>query len=96
MATTAPGQLRILAGAPLFTSFTDSELATLATSSRLRSFREGEVVFQREDPGNGLYIIRSGTVKISIEAPDGQETLIAILSPGECFGELAVLDGEPR
>jgi CRP/FNR family transcriptional regulator, cyclic AMP receptor protein len=88
--------VRLLANAPLFSSFSDAELAGLAASARARVYREGEVIFHREDPGTGLYVVRSGTVKISIDAPDGQETMIALLTGGECVGELAVLDGQPR
>ncbi len=88
--------IRALAETPIFTEFNTRELAELASSARSRIFREGDVVFHREDPGNGLYVIRVGTIKISIEASDGQETLIALLGAGECFGELAVLDGRPR
>jgi CRP/FNR family cyclic AMP-dependent transcriptional regulator len=89
-------RVRVLADTPLFTSFSEAELVRLAQSSRSRTYREGEIIFMRDDPGNGLYVIQSGTVKISIEAPDGQETLLAILRGGECFGELAVLDGRAR
>ena len=87
---------RVLADAPLFASFSEAELVRLAQSSRSRTFREGEIIFMRDDPGNGLFVIQSGTVKVSIEAPDGQETLLAILRSGECLGEIAVLDGRAR
>jgi CRP/FNR family transcriptional regulator/CRP/FNR family cyclic AMP-dependent transcriptional regulator len=92
----SPALIRVLGATSLFGEFSQSELTNLASSVRTRVFREGEVVFHRDDPGNGLYVIRGGTVKISIFAPDGQETLIALFGPGECFGELAVLDGQPR
>jgi CRP/FNR family cyclic AMP-dependent transcriptional regulator len=89
-------RVRILADTPLFASFTEAELVRLAQTSRSRSYREGEIIFMRDDPGNGLFVIQSGTVKVSIEAPDGQETLLAILRAGECLGEIAVLDGRAR
>lgn len=89
-------RFRVLSDTPLFASFTESEMVRIAQSSRSRSYREGEIIFMRDDPGSGLFVIQSGTVKISIEAPDGQETLLAILRGGECFGELAVLDGLSR
>jgi CRP/FNR family transcriptional regulator/CRP/FNR family cyclic AMP-dependent transcriptional regulator len=89
-------RIRVLAETPLFASFSEPELVRLAATARSRAYREGEIIFQRDDPGNGLYVIQGGTVKITIEAPDGQETLLAILRTGECFGELAVLDGLAR
>jgi CRP/FNR family cyclic AMP-dependent transcriptional regulator len=89
-------RVRVLSDAPLFASFSEAELVRLAQSSRSRTFREGEIIFMRDDPGTGLFVIQSGTVKVSIEAPDGQETLLAILRGGECLGEIAVLDGQAR
>jgi CRP/FNR family cyclic AMP-dependent transcriptional regulator len=98
--TMPPGRgdprVRVLSDMPLFASFTESELVRLAQTSRSRSYREGEIIFMRDDPGNGLFVIQSGTVKVSIEAPDGQETLLAILRAGEYLGEIAVLDGRAR
>jgi CRP-like cAMP-binding protein len=98
--TMPPGRgdprVRILSDTPLFASFTEAELVRLAQTARSRSYREGEIIFMRDDPGNGLFMIQSGTVKVSIEAPDGQETLLAILRAGECLGEIAVLDGRAR
>jgi CRP/FNR family transcriptional regulator/CRP/FNR family cyclic AMP-dependent transcriptional regulator len=88
--------LHALEATTIFSEFSDVELATLAASVRPRVFREGETVFHKDDPGSGLYVIRAGTIKIALVAPDGQETLIALFGPGECFGELAVLDGRPR
>ena len=88
--------LRPLAQTDLFHDFTSAELATLAASARPRSFREGQVIFHRDDPGTGLFVVRYGLVKISIVAPDGQETLVSLLGPGEPFGEMAIMDGQPR
>lgn len=94
--TRSQALLRPLGETPLFTEFSPDELSVLAGTARLRVFREGETIFHRDDPGNGLYVIRQGTIKISVVAPDGQETLVNLLGSGECFGEMAVLDGQPR
>ncbi|HZQ99183.1 MAG TPA: Crp/Fnr family transcriptional regulator [Chloroflexota bacterium] len=94
--TEAEAFLRPLAQTDLFHDFTAAELATLAASARPRAFREGQVIFHRDDPGTGFYVVRYGLVKISIVAPDGQETLVSLLGPGEPFGEMAILDGQPR
>src|SRR5262245_35257366 len=91
-----PGSRGQLAGVPLFEGLPEDQLAVLEERLRSRTFREEETIFHRDDIGNGLYVIRSGQVKISLVAEDGRETVLAILSAGECFGELAVLDGEPR
>ncbi|MCL6648292.1 MAG: Crp/Fnr family transcriptional regulator [Chloroflexi bacterium] len=92
MATTH-GALRAV---PLFHDLDAPSLEQLEARLRLRGFREGEIIFHRDDVGNALYVIRTGRVKIRLLADDGRETVLAILSPGDCFGELALLDGEPR
>jgi CRP/FNR family cyclic AMP-dependent transcriptional regulator len=88
--------LHALGKTPLFVQFSESELRRLASSARPRTYRDGEIVFQKDDPGTGLYVILSGTIKISIMSTEGEETLIALLGHDECFGEMAVLDGRPR
>ncbi|MCS6801359.1 MAG: Crp/Fnr family transcriptional regulator [Chloroflexota bacterium] len=93
MMSSSPGLLRSLA---LFDGLDPSSLALLEERVRARVFREGEIIFRRDDVGTALYVIRSGRVKIRLTADDGRETVLALLGPGACFGELAVLDGEPR
>ena len=80
----------------LFASLTDEDVAQLMTAARKRTFRSGEVIFHRDDPGQVLYMIKEGKVKICIISPDGQEISLAVLGKGEYFGEFALLDGLPR
>ncbi len=54
------------------------------------------MVFVRGDPGRDLYLVESGSVKIGLTTADGKELTLALLGPGEFFGELALLDGDPR
>jgi CRP/FNR family cyclic AMP-dependent transcriptional regulator len=63
---------------------------------RQRRYRENDTIFHQNDPGVALYLIITGKVKIHSEAGDGTECIIAILSEGEFFGEMAVIDGEER
>jgi len=58
--------------------------------------RDREVLFHAGDAGDGCYLVRSGVVKASVVARDGQERLLAILGPGALIGELALIDDEPR
>jgi CRP/FNR family transcriptional regulator/CRP/FNR family cyclic AMP-dependent transcriptional regulator len=62
----------------------------------MRTFAAGAIIFHRGDPGLVLYVIQRGKVKICVTTPEGQEVSLAVLGPGECFGELALLDGQPR
>ncbi len=81
---------------PLFHGLSESDLAVLEDRLRPRVYRAEETIFHQDDLGNSLHVVRSGRVKIRLTASDGRETVLAILAAGECFGELAVLDGEPR
>jgi CRP/FNR family transcriptional regulator, cyclic AMP receptor protein len=71
-------------------------LAQLASLARRRSYRRGEIIFHQGDPGDTLHIIESGTVKVVVDAESGNEAVLTMLGPGKCFGELALIDGEPR
>jgi CRP-like cAMP-binding protein len=92
----ATGTSDVLLQVPLFAELTPTELATLSGSLRRRRFTRGKVIFVRGDPGDGLYVLESGRVKIVLTSPDGKEIVLAILGPTDFFGDLALLDGEPR
>jgi CRP-like cAMP-binding protein len=85
-----------LAKTPLFAHASASTLQTVANNLRRRRFRRNEVIFHQGDPGDALHIITSGAVKILLPSAEGDEAIIATLRPGDFFGELALLDGEPR
>lgn len=86
----------VLAKVPFFAGVAEAELETLARSLQRRSVRGGKAVFRHDDPGSSLYVIESGVVKVQRTSPEGREVILAILGPGDFFGELALLDGEPR
>lgn len=60
-----------------------------------RTFQPGEVLFREDEPGNTMFVIQSGSVRITKSTRDGTKTL-AILGPGEFFGEMAILNAKPR
>jgi CRP/FNR family transcriptional regulator/CRP/FNR family cyclic AMP-dependent transcriptional regulator len=80
----------------LFANLADEDIHELMTAAKRRAFRSGEVIFHRDDPGQVLYMIKEGKVKICIISPDGQEISLAVFGKGESFGEFALLDGLPR
>lgn len=85
-----------LAAIPFFSGLDPAALESVAASTRARRFRRGEVIFHLGDPGDALFVIVSGDVKISLPSETGDEAILATLRPGEVFGELALLDGAPR
>jgi len=64
---------------------------------RTRQYRRGDTIFHQGDLGDSLHVIESGSVKIVLPSPEGEEeAIIATLGPGDFFGELSLLDGEER
>ena len=85
-----------LASAPLFAGLRPVELEALARRIKRRTYRAGEIVFHKDDPGFTFHIIHAGLVKIYVTSPDGGEVVLIILKPGDFFGELSLFDGAPR
>ena len=86
----------VLMQVPLFAAFAAKELEPLAASLRRRRYARGEAIFLQGDPGTSLCLIETGRVKLGFTSPEGREVLLDLLGPGDVFGELALLDGEPR
>ena len=81
---------------PLFARLADAEVAQLAERMRMRSFKRGETLFRKDDPGMHLYVVLSGAVKIALPGEFGQEALVSIMRAGDFLGELSLFDGSPR
>jgi len=86
----------VLSKVPFFAGVPLDELEKLATSLQRRTVKAGKAVFRQDDPGSSLYVIESGVVKVQRTSPEGKEVILTILGAGDFFGELALLDGEPR
>ncbi len=81
----------------LFGAADDAAIEALVRVLRIRRFRRGETVFHQGDPGDALFVIASGSVKVVLPSDEGAEpAIVAILGSGEFFGELAILDGAPH
>ena len=86
----------LIAGVPLFQSLTDSDRDALSRSFVRHAFDRGEMIFRQGDHGVHLYLVESGRVKITTLAPDGREAFVAIMGPGQVFGELSLFEGQQR
>lgn len=81
---------------PTFSKVTKKYVKELIKLTHNRVYSENEMIFHQGDPGIGLYIIHSGQVTIVQDSEDGSRQVLAELSKGDFFGELALLDDSPR
>ncbi len=95
MLVTSPA-VQILRRVPLFGGMDDSDLAQFAAVARERRYPKGAVIVFRDDPGDALYVVAEGQVKVVLVAEDGREVILSVLRDGDFFGEMSVLDDEPR
>jgi CRP/FNR family cyclic AMP-dependent transcriptional regulator len=86
----------VLRNTGLFRSVPTTDLERVIAVARLRTFRRGQVVFTRGDPGDTLIVVVSGRVKVVIRSADGGELTLTIIPAGGVFGELSIADGGPR
>jgi CRP/FNR family cyclic AMP-dependent transcriptional regulator len=93
MATVSTTVLRTV---PLFAGFADEQLRTLSGVVTRRSVPRGAVVIVEGDPTDSLYIVISGRMRVLMSDADGKEVILAILGPGEFFGEMGLIDDNPR
>lgn len=86
----------ILRSHPLFGQLGAATLSRLASYSHTRSFAAGTRIFEKGDSGSCLFAVCSGTVKISNQSIGGKDAVFNLISAGGIFGEIALLDGQPR
>jgi CRP/FNR family transcriptional regulator/CRP/FNR family cyclic AMP-dependent transcriptional regulator len=84
------GRTSVLASLP------QRDLKVLAGLLHRRFYQRGEVVFHRGDPGDVLHLVHRGRLKVVLQSAGGEQALLTIVGPGDLFGELALLDGQPR
>jgi len=87
---------RLLGKCVLFEGLSDTERSAISARAHIQTFDAGEGIFAIGSPGDQMMAVLSGTVRISVPSNDGKELLLAIIQPGEVFGELAVFDGKER
>ena len=86
----------ILAEHPFFKGLAPELIDQLSSHAITRMVPGGTVIYAKGDPGNSLFAVVSGTVRISVPSLDGKDTVFNQLNEGEIFGEIALLDGRPR
>ncbi|MGJ4888107.1 Crp/Fnr family transcriptional regulator [Bradyrhizobium sp. HKCCYLR20261] len=94
--SSSSGKLSVLRQHPMFRELEADALDQLCRYAKPTSLKRGATIFSKGDPGSSLYAVISGTVKISVSSPDGRNAILNLISAGELFGEVAVLDGRER
>ena len=91
-----PTDASFLAQTRLFACLDDDERAVLASQVSHRTAKRGEVLFNAEDPGDTMFIVKSGQVELFIRDNTGQKIVLTVAETFGCFGEVSLLDGGPR
>ncbi len=81
---------------PLLAPLSPEDQARVIAAARPRHYARGEVLFHEDDPGDCMHLIRSGRVAIRVSTPTGETLTLAVLRPGDAFGELAAMGREHR
>lgn len=89
-------KLLVLRKHPIFADLDPEALDQLCRYAKHTTVKRGSTIAAKGDPGNSLFAVITGTVKISSSSPDGRNAILNLIGPGEIFGEIAVLDGAPR
>ncbi len=83
----AKNEEEIVRRAPLFTAIDDASAASLRASMSGIKISKGQVLFKEGDPGDRLFVVVEGKLKLGTSSGDGRENLLSILGPGDMFGE---------
>lgn len=87
---------RSLQRAPLLEGLSDEVISEFSGGSWIRAVDKGEILFQQTDPARAVYLVQSGCITIYLSTADGRELVINEMVPGDCFGELSLITGQPR
>jgi len=85
-----------LATVPLFSGLDRETLSEFAAITREKAYPKGSVILFEDDPGDSLFVVRQGRVKVVLVGEDGLEVILGVLGVGEHFGELSLIDEQPR
>jgi CRP/FNR family transcriptional regulator, cyclic AMP receptor protein len=89
-------KLSVLRQHPIFADLEPDAFDQLCRYAKHVMLKRGAALFLKGDPGNSLYAVISGSVKMSVSSADGRSAILNIIGPGEIFGEMALLDGRAR
>jgi CRP-like cAMP-binding protein len=85
-----------LRAVPLFEGLSDEQIRMVAAGSSMLGFCDGEYLVRQGEQGDSMFIVRRGDLRVEVAMPSGGVTQVALLGPGDFFGEMSLLTGEPR
>jgi CRP/FNR family transcriptional regulator/CRP/FNR family cyclic AMP-dependent transcriptional regulator len=88
--------IEVIKRLPIFKSLGEKELSIIAERAIRKRFSKESIIVQEDDRGDSLMVILSGRVKVVLHSEEGKEIILSILKDGDFFGEMSLLDGEPR
>src|SRR4030095_5592402 len=86
----------LLRSVPIFSELSEADIASLGRLTMRRPCPKDTVVFFENEEGDSFFIIVGGRIKVTILGDDGREVILSVLGRGDFFGEMALLDNEPR
>ncbi|CCO08752.1 Crp/Fnr family transcriptional regulator [Desulforamulus hydrothermalis] len=85
--------IKYLLRIPLFYGLPDNQLLEISRLLLERSYQKGRIIFMEGEPGEALYILKSGLIKLTRRSEDGREHILHFVNPGEVFAEVVLFDG---
>ncbi len=89
-------QPKLLQRVPFLAALSGEDLRWLAKRVQRRKYGRGDIIFVKDDPGDSMFIVEDGAVRIYVPGTQGADLTLATMQPGEFFGDLSLLDGRPR
>ncbi len=86
----------LIRSVPLLAHLSDEEAASIERATRERTYPKNSVIVFEGDPGDALFVVRTGQVKVVLIGEDGREVILSVLRDGDFFGEMALIDDQPR
>ena len=90
------GKIDILKEVPIFGDLSESDLQSVVVNMESQSYKKGRIILKEDSVGEHCYFLIRGRVKITRMSSDGREVILALLGPGDFFGEMSLLSGESR
>ena len=85
---------KLLLNVPIFSNLDEKQISFIATKMRNKKYSKSDIILMEDEVGDTFFIILEGSVKVTRDSEDGREVILAVLSSGNFFGEISLLDGK--